>query len=66
VSILRVSPQNARTFFQKCLLPGTGSENFIDEDDKTLFVVIMILVLLLFSNVDSTTRNLGFLREGEC
>ena len=63
VSILRVSPQNARNFFRKCLRPG--SESFIDKDDETLFVVDIILVLLPFSNVDSTTRNLGFLREGD-
>jgi hypothetical protein len=49
---------NARNFFQKWLLPG--SENFIDMDDETLFVVIIILVLLLLSNVDSATRNLDF------
>jgi hypothetical protein len=53
-----MSPQNARNFFQKCMVPG--SENFIDEDDKTLFVVLLILVLLLFSNVDLMTRNLDF------
>jgi hypothetical protein len=49
MSLLSVSPQNARNFFRKCLVPGC--ENCTDEEDETLLVLV-ILVIILFLNIN--------------